>query len=726
MTREVVPMKPSTARGIRLFFSALFLLCALVVLALAGTLVGIVGSYASNLPNISRLSVIEPTFPTVIVARDGTRLARLYDKYKVYVPITRIPTVMRQAVVAVEDERFYGHRGVDLHGIVRAAYANYKHEHITQGASTITQQLARALFLTNRQNIDRKIQEALLAMQIERYYSKDEILERYLNLVYFGAGAYGVQAASHAYFGKDVSLLTLPQAAMLAGLIAAPSLYSPYSSPQRANERQRHVLDRMVAVHYITAAHERSALQQKLTFSGTQSNGIASYRYPYFATYVIAELVKDFGYDQVYRGGLTVYTSLDPRLQDLAQTAVTDGVQRGAAEGFGMHQGALVAEDPRTGQVLAMVGGVGFSPKSQFNRGWQARRQPGSSFKGYVYSAAVDRGMPVSTVYEDAPVSYPAGDGTDYRPQDDDHQYMGAINLRRAFELSRNIVAVRLANDVGISTVIDYAHRMGITEELEPDLSLALGSNVVSPLDMASGFSTLADGGIYTPPTSIRYVEDQYGLIVLDNRFPQHKPALSQGAAFIMTSLMQGVIQEGTGYPNAVIGRPAAGKTGTTSDFRDAWFVGFVPQLTAAVWVGNDDYSRMNESYGGNVPARIWASFMKSALKGTAVQSFDALPPDVQKVRLCTSDRRALPGYGGRSEYFLNGTAPLAYCAERAVARASRPRPSPSPSATPQSIVVPVGSPLQTEAPAAPSEPTPLASPSAEPAPLPSPLESPH
>jgi penicillin-binding protein 1A len=215
-------MKPSTARGIRLFLSGLFLLCALVVLALAGTFVGIIGSYAQNLPNISRLSVIEPTFPTVIVARDGTRLARLYDKYKVYVPITRIPTVMRQAVVAVEDERFYGHRGVDLHGIVRAAYANYKHERITQGASTITQQLARALFLTNRQSVDRKIQEALLAMQIERYYSKDEILERYLNLVYFGAGAYGVQAASHAYFGKDVSLLTLPQAAMLAGLIAAP------------------------------------------------------------------------------------------------------------------------------------------------------------------------------------------------------------------------------------------------------------------------------------------------------------------------------------------------------------------------------------------------------------------------------------------------------------------------------------------------------------------------
>jgi len=654
-------MKAKARRRLRIALSATLLVLAVIVLAAGIALWSVVGAYGENLPDISQLSIIEPTSPTVVIARDGTRLARLYDKYKVYVPITQIPTVMREAVVAVEDERFYTHRGVDARGIMRAALANYRHEAITQGASTITQQLARNLFLTNRRTLDRKVQEALLAMQIERFYSKDEILERYLNLVYFGAGAYGIQAASHAYFGKDVSRLTLPEASMLAGLIAAPSLYSPYTDLQRAKDRQRHALERMVAAKFITQAESEAAFAQKLHFIGAQGNGIQSYRYPYFATYVIAELVRDFGFDTVYRGGLTVYTTLDPRLQDLAQKAVTEGVAQGRAEGYGMHQGALVAEDPRTGQILAMVGGVGFSPKSQFNRAWQARRQPGSSFKGYVYSAAVDRGVPVSTIYQDAPVRYSAGDGTDYRPSDDDHRYLGAVSLRRAFELSRNIVAVRLANDIGIGNVIDYAHRMGITEDLEPDLSLALGTAVVSPLDMVSGYSTIASGGIFTPPTAIRYVEDQYGLVVRDNRFPQRKAALAPGTAYIMTTMMEGVIQEGTGYPNAIIDRPAAGKTGTTSDFRDAWFVGFVPQLAASVWVGNDDYKPMYESYGGNVPARIWSRFMKSALKGTAAQAFGPVPPDVQKVRVC-GDRRAPPGYGGLPEYFLNGTAPLAYC----------------------------------------------------------------
>ena len=708
---KLAGMKTKTRRRLALAVSAVLLVLAVLVFAAAIALWSVVGAYGENLPDISQLSIIQPTSPTVIIARDGTRLARLYDKYKVYVPITQIPPVMREAVVAVEDERFYSHRGVDARGIMRAALANYRHEAITQGASTITQQLARNLFLTNRPTLTRKIQEALLAMQIERYYSKDEILERYLNLVYFGAGAYGVQAASHAYFGKDVSRLTLPEAAMLAGLVAAPSLYSPYADMQRAKERQRHALERMVASGFISQAEADAAGEESLHFVGAQGNGIQSYRYPYYATYVIAELVKDFGYDTVYRGGLTVYTTLDPRLQDLAQKAVTDGVEQGRLEGYGMHQGALVAENPRSGQILAMVGGVGFSPKSQFNRAWQARRQPGSSFKGYVYSAAVDKGVPVSTIYRDAPVTYPAGDGTDYRPMDDDHRYLGSISLRRAFELSRNIVAVRLANDIGIGTVIDYAHRMGITEDLEPDLSLALGTAVVSPLDMVSGYSTVANDGIYTPPTAIRYVEDQYGMIVVDNRFPQRKAALAPGTAFIMTTMMEGVIQEGTGYPNAIIGRPAAGKTGTTSDFRDAWFVGFVPQLAASVWVGNDDYKPMYESYGGNVPARIWAHFMKSALRGTAAQAFSPMPSDVQRVRICGADRRAPPGYGGSAEYFLNGTAPLAYCQPRS---ATPPNVAAKAGTGKGAAVQPFG-PTETDQSPASEAPSPLESPVSEP-----------
>jgi 1A family penicillin-binding protein len=666
-------MSARTGRRLRLALSIILLLAAALVLAAAAAVMFVIGNYGQNLPDVSTLSVIEPTSPTVIVARDGTKLARLYNKFDVYVPITDIPLVMRQAVIATEDERFYSHHGIDLRGIMRAALANYQHEEITQGASTITQQLARRLFLNDRRTLTRKIQEALLAIEIERDYSKDEILERYLNLVYFGAGAYGAQAAAHAYFATDVGKLDLAQASMLAGLIAAPSLYSPYNDAIEAKARQQHVLDRMVASGYITQEQADEAAAEKLRFSGAPDNGIQSYSYPYFTTYVIAQLVKQFGYERIFHGGLTVYTTLSPRLEEIAQKSVTSGVAEGAREGYGMHQGALVALEPRSGEILAMVGGVGFSPKSQFNRAWQARRQPGSSFKGFVYSAAVDKGVPVSTIYLDAPVTYAAGDGTDYKPLDDDHRYLGAITLRKAFELSRNIVAVRLANDIGIDTVVDYAHRMGITEDLEPDLSLALGTAVVSPLDMVSGYSTIADGGVYTPPQAIRYITDQYGQIIVDNRYPQRRPALSPGTAYIMTTMMEGVIEEGTGYPNAIIGRPAAGKTGTTSDFRDAWFVGFVPQLSAAVWVGNDDYSRMYESYGGNVPARIWSNFMKTALAGTPVLSFGPMPPDVETVRICADNRRALPGAPGRTEYFLNGTAPLAYCVPRVSPKARTP-----------------------------------------------------
>jgi len=643
---------------------AIWVVTIVVVIAVGAgfAVLGVIASYGKNLPDISRLSDIEPAGTTRILARDGTLLARLYDKNRVYVPVTQIPRVMREAIVASEDERFYSHSGVDIRGIARAAIANWQHKQIEQGASTITQQLARNMFLTDEQTIGRKIQEALLAIEIERYYTKDEILERYLNLVYFGAGAYGVQAASHAYFGTDVSHLTLSEASMLAGLVAAPSLYNPYANRDLARERQQHVLERMVANGFVTKTQADAAYDARIHLVGAESGGVLSYKYPYFTTYVVAQLESIIGAQRLFHDGLTVYTTLDPAYEKLAQNAVTSLVKEGAAEGYGMHQGALVAENPHTGEIMAMVGGVGFSAKSQFDRAWQARRQPGSSFKGFVYSTAVDRGVPVSTVYPDEKVTYPAGDGSDYTPSDDDHRYLGPITLRKAFELSRNIVAVELAHDIGIDNVIDYAHQMGITEDLQPDLSLALGTAVVSPLDMVSGYSTIADGGIYTQPTGIRYVEDKYGSIIYDARFPERRVAMSAGTSYIMTTMMEGVIQEGTGYPNAIIGRPAAGKTGTTSDFRDAWFVGFTPQLAASVWVGNDDYSRMYESYGGNVPARIWARFMRNALTDQKVEDFASPPPDVQVVRVCGNNRRARPGQGGRAEYFLNGTAPLEYC----------------------------------------------------------------
>ena len=350
----------------------------------------------------------------------------------------------------------------------------------------------------------------------------------------------------------------------------------------------------------------------------------------------------------VQEGGLQVYTTMDPRMQRIAQEAVNWGVQRSLAEGINGHEAALVAIRPSTGEILAMVGGAGFTLANQFNRAWQAHRQPGSSFKAYVYTAAIDSGMTAATIIDDSPVSYPMGDGTQWSPQDDDFSYMGAITMREALTMSRNIVAVKVAETIGIDRVIDYAHRMGITSPLEANLSLALGSSVVSPLEHASGYATLANGGLHVDPSPFRVVKDSLGTAILDNEYPQATDVVSAGTAYIVTSMLEDVIAKGTGYPNAVIGRPAAGKTGTTSSFRDAWFVGFTPDLVAAVWLGNDDYTRMNESYGGNVPARIWARFMKAALQGTKPHDFVVPAEEVARAAGCSR------GY----EFYLKGTEP--------------------------------------------------------------------
>jgi penicillin-binding protein 1A len=628
-------------------FKTVMLLGVFVVLLFVGIVAGIVASYSRNLPDINRMADYQPSRATQVYARNGVMLANLYRENRTWVSIDKIPVGVRNAFIATEDVHFYQHHGVDFGGIVRAALADYRHEQF-QGASTITQQLARRLFLSDEVSYSRKIQEALLAMEIERYYTKDDILERYLNIIYFGAGAYGIEAAAHTYFGTDVGHLKLAQIAVLAGLPAAPSDYSPYVSLERAKDRQQHVLARMVDAGFITQARADAAEDAPLHLIGERPSGLQSYKYPYFTTYVTHQIEQQFGTQVMLEGGLQVYTTLDPAMQDIAQDAVTWGIDRARAEGIGAHQGALVAIRPSTGEILAMVGGATpFSLTNQFNRAWQSRRQPGSSFKAYVYTAEVDAGHPPSTIVYDTPVSYPMGDGSRWTPMDDDFRYYGAMTMRYALAQSRNVVAVKLAQDIGIDRVVEYAHRMGVTAPLDPTLSLALGSSGISPLDNAAGYATLANGGVHITPTSIKLVRDSLGTPVLDNTFPQQTEVVSAGVAYIMTSMLESVIQSGTGYPNADIGRPAAGKTGTTSSFRDAWFVGYTPDLVAAVWIGNDHYERMNESYGGNIPARIWARFMKRALAHTKPHDFVMPEGEVVKARLCGS---------GKPDYFLVGT----------------------------------------------------------------------
>jgi penicillin-binding protein 1A len=704
-------------------FLAVFLL--LVVLFVAGSVAGIVAAYSRNLPDISRMADYQPARSTRIFARDGSLLATLYKENRIWVPIDRIPTVVRDAFIANEDHNFYYHHGVDFGGIARAGLADLVHKHIEQGASTITQQLARGLFLTDQQTLSRKVQEALLAMEIERYYTKDEILERYLNLIYLGSGAYGVDAAAHTYFGRGVTNLTLGQAAMLAGLVAAPSDYSPYVNLQLARERERHVLDRMVESGYISQTQADEAYKAPIELVGERPAGLQGFRDPWFTTYAVAQLEHTFGQQAAYEGGLQVYTTVDPRMEDIAQKAVDWGMQQAKAEGIGASEAALVALRPSTGEVLAMVGGTHFSLDNQFNRAWQAHRQPGSSFKVYVYTAAIDSGMPPTTIIDDSPVSYPMGDGTLWSPQDDDHRYMGAVTLRTALAQSRNVVAVKLLEQIGVDRAIQYAHRMGVSAPLESNLSLALGTSVISPLDQATGYATLADQGIHVATSPFRVVKDSLGNVVLDNQYPQQTEVVSAGTAYIMTTMMEDVINHGTGYPNAIIGRPAAGKTGTTSDFRDAWFVGFTPDLVTAVWIGNDNYHPMNESYGGNVPARIWARFMKGALEGVAKHDFVFPGDEVKKIASCGRSY-------GPYEYYLNGTEPLTPCGEPQVPRpnafggpiglsnGSQSMP-PAPTFSPQPTAPPVD---PTQPPNSVGDGTnylPLASPSPVPSPTPSP-----
>jgi penicillin-binding protein 1A len=686
-------------------FRGLLIALFLCVLFALGAVAGMVAAYARNLPDISRMADYQPASSTRIFARDGTLLASVYKENRVWVPLSRVPPMVRDAFIANEDHNFYRHHGVDFGSIARAGFADLTHQQF-QGASTITQQLARRLFLNDQVSLSRKVQEALLAIEIERYYTKDEILERYLNIIYLGAGAYGVDAAAHTYFGRNVENLTLAQAAMLAGIVAAPSDYSPFSNLELARDRERHVLDRMVESGYISSDRADAAYDGPLGLIEQRLPGLQGYRYPYFTTYAIAQLEQLFGKNLVEEGGLQVDTTLDVRMQKIAQEAVTWGVNQAVSEGIGAHEAALVALRPSTGEILAIVGGKGFSLSNQFNRAWQARRQPGSSFKIYDYTAAIDQGIPASTIIDDSAVSYPMGNGTQWSPMDDDNSYMGAITLRQALTFSRNIVAVKLAERVGLDRVIDYAHRMGVKSPLEANLSLALGSSGVTVLDQASGYATLANQGLYIEPTPFRVVKDSLGSTLLDERFPQATDVVSAGTAYIMTSIFEDVINHGTGYPNAVIGRPAAGKTGTTSNFRDAWFVGYTPDLVAAVWLGNDDYTPMVESYGGNVPARIWARFMKAALAGTPPRDFSFPSEEIAKVSGCGS---------GGYEYYLKGTEPLYGCGrsigtygenqsgDYAASAAAADEPTiPPPDAQPP-ITVP---PPPTEAPSKSPEPT--------------------
>ncbi len=657
------PQMPSDREGwTRLALITVAIVLALVVLG-SGMVAGMALAFNRKLPDVSALYA-PPDEATRVYAANGELIASLFRENRDFIPLDEIPPAVREAALAVEDDRFYQHHGVDLRGTVRAVWHNLLAGEVVEGGSTITQQLARNLFLTQRRLVSRKLAEIMLALEIERRLTKDEILERYLNQVYFGNGAYGVEMAARVFFGKTARELNLAESAMLAGTIRSPSVATPFQNLALAKERQRVVLRRMAELHYITPRQAEEAAAQELILAEQGNAGLIGIRAPYFVSYILPYLLERYGEDMVYNGGLRVHTTLDPELQVVAEKAVRGGIEQAQTDELNVTQGALITLDPRNGYIKAMIGGYDFV-QSQFNRAWQARRQAGSAFKPFVYTAAIAKGIPPTRVIIDEPVTFEIFGTVEpkdkiWTPKNYDDTFRGPMVLRAALEQSINVPAIKTIYEVGPQAVVEYAKRMGITSPLQPNLSLALGTNDVTALEMATAFGTLATLGVRADPIAILKVTDREGR-VLEERAPRRELALSADVAYLMTDLLKGVIQRGTGTA-ANIGRPAAGKTGTTDDYRNAWFIGYTPYLVTTVWVGNDDNTPMNRVVGGNVPARIWSAFMRVAVQGTPAEDWTR-PDGVVAASVCgTSGLLATSQCPNpRAEVFIRGTEPTEF-----------------------------------------------------------------
>lgn len=584
----------------------------------AGGLVGLAISFR-NLPDVRVLQNYSPAETSYIYDIKGNWLYSIHDEAnRDVVNLNEISPDLKRAVLAIEDSHFFYHHGINPVSVVRAMLSNFTEGQTVEGASTLTMQLVKNLFLTPERSMSRKLAEAVLALRLEQILGKDKIFEMYLNQVYWGHNNYGVETASESYFNKKASDLTLAEAAMMAGLIQAPEEFSPFVDYPLAKERQAIVLMRMRQLGWITPEEEQAALKQPIHLGEIKS--FQTSRSPYITEAVVQELTDRFGQDEVLKGGMRVQTTVDVNFQAMAERVIRENHQRLSQQGVYADQIALAAVDPRTHFIKALVGGVSYK-ESQYNRATQALRQPGSAFKPFVYYAALASGKYTpDSIIDDSPVSYP--DGYEYySPQNYDGRFYGSMPLRQALAMSRNVPAVKLGQEVGINRVIEICRTLGITSPIEPVTSLPLGAVDLTPLEMASAYATFASGGWQSDTTLIVQVTDSEGNVLLDNT-PEPQLVLDPWAAASLTSMLQDVINSGTAT-TAQLGRPAAGKTGTTSSERDIWFVGYVPQLAAAVWVGNDDYSPIGVgATGGTYVAPIWRAFMLEALKGVPAESF--------------------------------------------------------------------------------------------------------
>jgi len=724
----------------------------------AGAVAGVLLAFENDLPQVSSLEQFEPNIITRIYAADGTLIGDFAIEKRVIVGFKDIPPVLRNAVVAVEDADFWKHLGINLWRIPGAAISNFRSGRRSQGSSTLTMQLSRVLFLTPEKTYERKVKEAILAFQIEKNFTKEEIFTLYCNQVYFGNGNYGVEAASQALYSKSIKDLTLSEAALIAGLPQNPSRLSPLESPERAVQRRNHVIQRMLEEKYVSQEEASRAQAEPLNLHPRKEPPSTA---PYFIEEVRKYLEREYGSQQIYQGGLQVHTTLDPVMQEAATRAVRNGLRRldrkargfvptplsileegkfpsrihleewdrpirqgdvvrgvvlasdrtlavvqfgdyrarvgpedvawtrravsdalpvGAVapflivslteEGDGKEakvtldqepklEGALLAMEPRTGAVKAMVGGYDFE-RSKFNRATQAFRQTGSAFKPIVYSAALERaGYTPATIIVDSPISFPSEPGKIWSPHNYDYKFLGPIPLRYAIEQSRNIPAIKTLQTVGIETGVEYARKLGLTGELPSYLPIALGAGEATLQEMTAAFATFANQGLRMKPMYVTRITDRDGNVIEEAR-PQGTDAIRADTAYIMTSLLRGVAERGTAARARKLKRPIGGKTGTTDDFTDGWFIGFEPSLAAGVWVGFDEKKESlgRGQDGGRTALPIWMEFWAEAMTDKPIEEY-SIPGNIVFVPV---DGYGQPGPAGtpgvRMEAFVAGTEP--------------------------------------------------------------------
>jgi penicillin-binding protein 1A len=743
-----------------------FLACTIVGLTTAA---GVVWHLSQDLPSLELLQNYQPSLVTTVYSDDRQPIGQFFIERRILTPLAEIPKTLTQAVIATEDVRFFEHPGLDYVGILRAAWTNLRHGgRKVEGASTITQQLARSLFLSAERSYDRKLRELILAYKMEAVSTKEQILETYLNQIYFGQGAYGVASAAQSYFGKELGQLTLAESAFLAGLPKSPSRFSPFTNYERAKKRQEHVLSRMEEAGFITAAEREAAAAETLNFRRPGSEHFA----PYFVEYVRQLLVAKYGEAMVYKGGLQVYTTLNLAMQKAAEAAFAAGlreldkrqgwrgprrtvdlstlqlppsgaaapvlkpgdlaeaivlkvakdhyvVQVGATtaklafddmawakrllkgadpttdfvvnpnvkqilkpgdvievgvkkvdkdtihvrlEQTPIVEGGLVAIDPRVGAIRAMVGGYDFS-RSEYNRAVQAHRQPGSAFKPLIYATAMSQGMSPATRILDAPVVYEQEEEDKiWKPENYGRKFHGMVSLRDALAHSHNLATVRLLDNVGVKNVIEFSRTVGVTSPLPADLSLGLGSSSVGLTELTSVYGVFLNKGIRVDPFAIKMVKDNTGN-TLEVTEPEPHEVISKETAYLITNMMEDVVQKGTGQAAKVLDRPVAGKTGTTNDYVNAWFIGGTPNLVAGVYVGFDDRRPLGESEtGARAALPIWIGFMKEALNQLPIVPFE-IPDGVTFVKVDPSTGLLEPeqeneGQTGTVELFTKGSEP--------------------------------------------------------------------